>query len=114
MVSWKVVYTPQAVKDAAKLAQSAGDPRPTEALITEVGGVQPGDVGALKKLEARVTGDIKKFVVQNGADKDLDAAIKKLQETLETMVTVVVNHAEGGGVPVPNDVGVEPANRGAE
>lgn len=44
----------------------------------------------------------------------LDAAIKKLQETLETMVTVVVNHAEGGGVPVPNDVGVEPANRGAE
>ncbi len=73
--------------DAAKLAQSAGDPRPTEALITEVGGVQPGDVGALKKLEARVTGDIKKFVVQNGADKDLDAAIKKLQETLKLELT---------------------------
>lgn len=42
----------------------------------------------------------------------LDAAFKTLQDTLETMCTVVVNHAELQNVPVPNLVGAEPANRG--
>ena len=41
----------------------------------------------------------------------LDDAIQRLRAVLAAMVEVVANHAAETGVEVPNDVGVEPANR---
>ena len=67
----------KATNDAAARAVSAGEPRATNKLMAEAG----GNLSALEKsLAARAaTGNIADYVVQNGADTDLEAAIKQVQ-----------------------------------
>jgi len=72
-----------ATDDAAGRAVSAGEPRATDKLMDAAS----GDLKALQNtLESKVKSGstISDYVVQNGADKDLDAAIKQLQGAITT------------------------------
>jgi hypothetical protein len=72
----------KAGRDAAGRMMSAGEPRATDKLMTEVAA---GDATALaQQLKDRVAkaGSIGDYVQQNASDKDLEAAIKQLQDAL--------------------------------
>ena len=70
----------KASQDAAARTVSAGEPRATDKLMAETG----GDMNALEaRLKSQATGGtIGDYVIQNGADKDLDASIKQLQAAI--------------------------------